>query len=135
MRWSGHGPLGTPGRHAVYLHDGYKKGDGVEHKHSGFGVAAFVTSVSAGVLLLLLFIVAGVMEVSTPGGIDENSASAMLVGLFLILFLLADVVAAGLAIVGLLQKDRKKIFAALGLVFSVAMILCTLVLVVIGNAL
>src|SRR5690606_33657307 len=98
----------------------------MEVKHSGVGIASFVTSIVAGVLIFLLVIIAGVLEVSTPGGMDEESIAAVLIGLFLFAFLGAELVALGLGIGGLIQKDRKKIFAILGVVFSATALLITL---------
>jgi hypothetical protein len=104
----------------------------VEKKHSGLGISSFIISTAIGVLMFLLFIVAGVMETSTPGGIDEDSTGAMLVGLFLIAFLVLDLLAIGLGIAGLIQKDRKKIFSILGVVFGASTIVITIFLMIIG---
>ena len=103
-----------------------------EQKHSGLGVASFITSLVSGILLFLLIVIAGVIEASTPGGMDEKSAAAVIVGLFLFAFLGAAFVALGLGIGGLLQKDRKKIFAILGAVFSAAASLGTIFIMMLG---
>lgn len=104
----------------------------MEKKHSGLGISSFIISIVIGVLMFLLFVVAGVMETSTPGGIDEESAGAVVVGLFLLAFLLLDVLALGLGIAGLVQKDRKKIFPVLGVVFSATTMLTTVFFMIIG---
>lgn len=106
----------------------------MEVKHSGVGIASFVTSIVAGVLIFLLVIIAGVLEVSTPGGMDEESIAAVLIGLFLFAFLGAELVALGLGIGGLIQQDRKKIFAILGVVFSATALLITLFILFLGLA-
>ena len=106
----------------------------MEVKHSGVGIASFVTSIVAGVLIFLLVIIAGVLEVSTPGGMDEESIAAVLIGLFLFASLGAELVALGLGIGGLIQKDRKKIFAILGVVFSATALLITLFILFLGLA-
>ncbi|MGN5518756.1 hypothetical protein VF673_07705 [Halopseudomonas sp. Lyrl_26] len=106
----------------------------MEVKHSGVGIASFVTSIVAGVLIFLLVIIAGVLEVSTPGGMDEESIAAVLIGLFLFAFLGAELLALGLGIGGLIQKDRKKIFAILGVVFSATALLITLFILFLGLA-
>ena len=49
-------------------------------------------------------------------------------------FLFAALVSLGLGIGGLLQKERKKVFAILGTVFSAAIILCTVALIALGLA-
>jgi hypothetical protein len=72
------------------------------------------------------------MEASTPGGMDEDSAGAVMVGLILFAFLGAALVALGLGIGGLLQKERKKIFAILGAVFSSVCLVGTISLVILG---
>lgn len=105
----------------------------MDQKHSGLGIASFIVSTIIGVLMFFLIIIAGVMEVSTPGGIDESSSSAMIVGLLMIALMIVDVVAVGLGIAGLTQKDRKKIFSILGIVFGVATIVGTIFLSIIGN--
>lgn len=107
----------------------------MEKKHSGLGISSFVISIITGVLMFVLIVVAGLMEVSTPGGIDENSASAMLVGLFMIALIIVDLVAVGLGIAGLAQRDRSRVFAVLGLVFGAFTITGTVALSIIGNML
>ena len=106
----------------------------MENKHSGIGIASFVISIATGVFTFLLMVVAGVMEVSTPGGIDENSVEAVVTGLFLIALLLLDLVALGLGVGGLLQKDRRKLLAVLGTVFSATTLFLTLCVMLIGLA-
>lgn len=103
-------------------------------KHSGPGIASFITGLTSAVFLFLLIVIAGVMEASTPGGIDEESAGAIILGLLLITFMLAALIALGLGIAGLLQSDRKKIFAILGTVFSALALVCTLFIMLLGLA-
>lgn len=103
-------------------------------QHSGLGVASFVTSIVAGILIFLLLAIAGVMEASTPGGISEDSASAMVVGLLLFVFLGVALVALGLGVGGLMQKERNKIFAVLGSIFSAATLICTVSIIAVGMA-
>ena len=105
-----------------------------DQKHSRLGIASFITSIVSGVLMFLLLVIAGVMETSTPGGMDENSAGAMMVGLFLFAFLGAALVALGLGIGGLIEKDRKKIFAILGTVFAAITVVGTIFILMLGLA-
>lgn len=105
----------------------------MEQKHSGIGIASFVISILAGILIFLVFAVAGSLEVSTPGGIDENSTEAIMIGLAIIGLLFFNVLAVGLGIGGLLQKERKKIFAILGTVFSSFLILSVIGLMILGT--
>lgn len=84
--------------------------------------------------MFLLLIIAGVMETSTPGGMDEESAGAVIIGLLLFALVGALLAAIGLGIAGLVQGNRKKIFAILGTVFSTAILLGTLFLLLVGMA-
>lgn len=97
------------------------------------GIASFAISLVTAVLVFVLLLVAGVMEATTPGGIDEASAGAVIVGLCIIALLGIDLVAIGLGIAALVQVGRKKVFSILGLVFACVTIAGTLLLMVIGN--
>ncbi len=103
-------------------------------KHSGIGIASFITSLISGVFIFLLIVIAGIMEASSPTGIDEESAAAILVGLALFLFGGLALISLGLGIAGLFQKDRQKVFAILGTVFSSSILLGTTLLMVVGAA-
>ncbi len=105
-----------------------------DQRHSGFGIASFITSIVSGILIFLVIITAGVIQVSTPRGLNEQSATAMTIGMFLFVFLFVSLVALGLGIVGLLQKERKKIFAILGTVFSAVTIVATISIIFLGIA-
>ncbi len=104
-----------------------------ERKHSGMGIASFITSVACAVVTFALIVVAGVMEASTPGGMDEKSAAAVAVGLGLLASLGVCLIALGLGVAGMLQRDRKKIFAVLGAIIAAAIVLGTVGLMVIGS--
>lgn len=104
-------------------------------KHSGLGLASFIISVVTAILIFILFIAAGVMEASTPGGIDEESAGAVLLGLLILLCLFVELVALGLGIGALCQSGRNKIFGILGTIFSAGMVLLTVAVIILGNSL
>ena len=102
--------------------------------HSGMGVASFTLSMVAGLGLLVIFAIAGVAE-SRPGGLDEASPLATAIGLVLLLAALANMVALGLGIAGLVQAGRNRLFATLGTVFASATLLGSLVLALLGTLL
>ena len=79
-----------------------------------------------------LFVIAGIMESTTPGGIDERSASAIIIGLLIIAMLTLDLVAVGLGAAGILQKERKRLFAVLGTIFASVTLACTILLMIVG---
>lgn len=53
-------------------------------KHSGIGIASFAMSLGILIVTFILVVVAGVMEASTPGGINEESPAAIMLGLAII---------------------------------------------------
>lgn len=101
-------------------------------RHSGIGIASFVISCVSTVLIVALVVVAGVIEVSTPGGMAEDSVVAIVIGLMMFFFVFLALIALGLGIAGLFQAQRRKVFAALGTVLSVATVGGAAALVVIG---
>jgi len=106
----------------------------VERKHSGLGISSFVISLAGGFAMFLLFCVAGFMETTTPGGIDENSGVAVVLGLVIFAVIAVHLLGLGLASGALTQKNRKKVFSILGLVFNALVIVGTTGLIVLGNA-
>lgn len=105
----------------------------MDRKQSGLGIASFIISITTGVLIFMLFMVAGAMAAATHGNLDNNSVGLILLGLFIIFFILLDLVAVGLGIAGLFQNNRKKVFAILGLVFSVMILLFTGFMMILGS--
>jgi len=86
---------------------------------SGMGIASLVLSVLAGFGLILLILVAGAIEASTPGGMAEDSPAAIIIGLLLLLDMLLLLVSLGLGVASLFHANRKKLTGILGIIFSV----------------
>ncbi|MFM2480303.1 hypothetical protein [Celerinatantimonas sp. YJH-8] len=103
-----------------------------DQKHSGVGIASFIISIVTAVFSFLFILIAGVVSTLVPGGLDRHSGALILIGLFVIIFIFSELVALGLGIAGLCQRDRNKIFAILGTVFSVVALLITMLLALIG---
>ncbi len=101
-------------------------------KHSGFGIASFIIALAAGALECVLIVIAGILETMTPGGVDEDSPVAMLLGLVVIGGILINLLGIIFGIVGLFQRDRKKPFAVLGVVIGSLVLLGMLLVIVIG---
>ena len=96
---------------------------GRQDKHSGMGIASLVLAILVGILAFWVIALAGVLEATTPGGIDEDAPLTALIGLAILGCPLANLVGLGLGIAGLIQRGSKKLTAILGtigngLVFS-----------------
>lgn len=104
-------------------------------KHSGLGLGSFFTSIASGIVLIILIISAGYIEASSPGGMDEESSAAILIGLLMLVSLAASIIALGLGICGLFQKEKKKLFAILGGLVSLLIIVGTVSLIAFGLSL
>jgi hypothetical protein len=88
-----------------------------------------------GVGLFVLVVLAGVMAASNPGGkVDDKAPVVVMLGLGIIGGVLFAVVGAGLGIAGIVQKNRKKLFATLGLIFNALAVLGVVGLMIIGLA-
>ena len=104
----------------------------IKPKHSGFGVASFIISIAVGLLLFIVFAIAGFIQASTPGGMDQHSIKALVIGLSIIGLFLFDIVAAVLGIIGLFQRERKRLFAILGTLFSSLTVISVIALITFG---
>lgn len=99
-------------------------------KHSGIGIASFVTGITFCLLTFISVVAADLVAASMPGGIDEQSAA----GIVLALSLAGSLVALRLGVGGISQEARKKGFAILGIVFSAATILGIGLIMAVGLA-
>ena len=104
----------------------------MEQKHSGLGIASFILSCISGFCLFFTILVAGIIEASNLGDSNENTSLLMLVGFSVLAFLFVALIASGLGIAGLIQKDRNKIYAVFGTIFSASAILVTLYILMVG---
>ena len=112
--------------------EGVQNAEPIKPKHSGFGVASFSISIAVGLLILVVFVIAGILQVSTPGGMDQHSIKNMVIGLSIIGLLLFDIIAAVFGIIGLFQRERKKLFAILGTIFSLLTVILVIALIIFG---
>lgn len=87
-------------------------------RHSGLGITSFVISLVMFIFFFILVTIAGVIEISTPGGMSEESPIAVIMGMFTILGILLCLVGCGFGIAGFCQKECKKIFSILGIIFN-----------------
>jgi len=103
-------------------------------KHSGLGIASFLTAICLGFALIALIAVAGVVEASNPGGMDGESATALMIGLGIFAIIGLSFIGLALGFVGVFAANRSKVFAILGVVFNGLLLLAIGALFVIGTA-
>jgi hypothetical protein len=103
-------------------------------KHSRFGIASFIIALGVGVFEFVLIAIAGVLAMQAGGELDENSPEAMIVGLGVFAGFGMNLISLGLAIAGLCDRNRKKVFAVLGLVINILLFFGVCGLMVIGAA-
>jgi hypothetical protein len=96
-------------------------------KHSGPGIASCILSIVAVSVLFMLIIVAGVIDTSAPGGLENNPAGALFLGMMILGGLTIDIAALFLGIAGLYQHNRKKLAPLIGTALSI------IVLIIIGS--
>ena len=102
-------------------------------KHSGLGIASVIIAVLSFLGIFLLLLAAGVMSEVAPEQIDDDNGPLTTgLGVLVLLALVLCVAGLALAIAGLFQPQRYKLFPILGLILNGLVILGTLLVVVIG---
>ena len=101
---------------------------------SKLGIASLLISIFTAIGLFISFLIAAVMEANYYGGIDEGSAGAVILIIFIFGFLFLDFVAVGLGIAGIFQKMRSRITAIMGTIISSATLIIIFSLIGIGIA-
>jgi hypothetical protein len=105
-----------------------------DEPHSGAGIASVVIAGLAGLAFLILIAVAGVMAQGQGGELDENSPETIVLGMALLADAALALIGVIVAIVGLAQKDRKKVSCILGVVINGLLLLGMSGLICIGIA-
>lgn len=103
-------------------------------KHSGLGVASFCISMLTGAVVFAMIVIATMMELASPDGMDEESPAAIVLGLVLLAGILVAFISAVLGFVSCFQADRTKVFGILGAVIGGTITFATLALIAVGLA-
>lgn len=103
-------------------------------KHSGFGIASFVIFITTVIAHFTILRINCTLERTSAAGTDTNTA---LIPLYIFLFsILAEPIFAvyllGLVLgaIGLFQKNRRKVFAVLGVVFNLLAFIVLMTIIV-----
>lgn len=103
-------------------------------KQSTIGLASIIVAGTAAMILFAVFVIAGIVEGSTSGGMDEDSPAAVVLGLTLFAACGLQLLALVLGIVGACQADRSKTLPVIGIALSVLALMGTGLLLAIGLA-
>lgn len=101
-------------------------------KHSGLGITSFVLAIVACLLMFVQVAIAGVIAAGAGGQLSEEAPQAFILGCGIIMTGLVYLVGIALAIGGLCQRNRYKVFSILGLVLNIVFILGIGMLMLIG---
>jgi len=101
---------------------------------SQLGTSSLLISIFTAIGVFIVFLIAGVIESNTYGGIDEESAEAIIIGLFIFGFVFLDLLAIGLGIAGIFQKTRERVTAIIGTIISSATLIILVSLIGVGLA-
>ena len=83
-------------------------------RNSGLGIASFVLAIVSIVAAIAIFGYAGFLEISTEGGVDEDTTAAIMIGLAIFACIGRQLIGLILGVVGLFQSNRRRTFAAIG---------------------
>lgn len=124
----------------VHLHAGYcttRKlgGETMSNRHSIFGVISFLMGLGCGAVILACVGYSTYLEMTTPGGIDEQAPEVILIGLAMLGFMGLSILGGAIGFVGLFESESNKLFAILGTLTCAAVFLAPLALIIIGLAL
>jgi hypothetical protein len=97
-------------------------------------VLSFILALVAGVLILGVFVAAGVLTMQAGGDLDENSPEAVFIGLGMMAGLGLALLGLILGIVGTLGDHSKKVFAYIGATLNGLILLGTVGLICAGIA-
>lgn len=100
---------------------------------AGLGIASFVLSLGAGLLMVVLIVLVGFADFSSVGGLDEGAPATLLLGLGIFGAGLAEILALALGVAGVLQHDRRTLLAKLGMLMAASTLVGTAALVVVGT--
>jgi hypothetical protein len=103
--------------------------------HSRLGIASFIISLVAGSSLVAATFALMCLLFATAGGKVEGRPSPLMVflGCWMLLAPVGALLGAALGIAGLVERGRRRVFAALGLVFNGLIVLGLVFLLIIGS--
>jgi hypothetical protein len=104
----------------------------MSNPQSGFGIASFVVSILGCLSIFASIVLAVILASASPEGVKDNSIEAIILGLVMLGSMALLIIALVLGVVGIMSRNRSKVFAILGTTFSGLALAGALGLIVIG---
>lgn len=101
-------------------------------KVSILGIISTVIAILIGAGIFTVFIIAGYLEATTPGGVSDKSPTAIIIGLAAIFALAVNALGVILGAVGVFQRNTNKLFAVVGIMLNLLILLTTFGLIALG---
>lgn len=98
-------------------------------RHSGVGIASFVISLIAIIILLGLILLAILTEAIGISA-DSQEILYLIIGFSAIILGLLSIIGIVLGIIGVFQEDRKRVFSILGLIINAVPVLTMIYLII-----
>ncbi|MGD0572998.1 MAG: YcxB family protein [Sedimentisphaerales bacterium] len=107
--------------------------DGRAGKHSGYGIISFMIALAAVVAVFLAFMAVLICAIIVGGPADKGAPLFIVFGVVFVLAWGIAFIGAGFGIAGLLSKNRKKLFAAIGLGINLLIILSVVLIILVRS--
>lgn len=104
--------------------------DGRAGKHSGYGIISFMIALAA---VFLAFMVVMISAIIVGGPADKGAPLFIVFGVVFVLAWGIAFIGAGFGIAGLLSKNRKKLFAVIGLGINLLIILSIVLIILVRS--
>lgn len=101
---------------------------------SALGIASTAIAAVSILAIFVVLTIAGAIEASTPGGMSEDSAEAVIIGMSIFGCIGLNLLAIGLGIGGIFQKAKERLWAVIGTTLATASIVITVFIISVGIA-
>lgn len=101
-------------------------------RHSGLGITSFVLAIINLLIFIAALVIGGIISTQNLSSFDETSPLAVVLGAIIILSFVLSLLGLGLGIAGVCSRNKKKIFAILGVIFNLVFIITVTVLFIFG---
>lgn len=102
-------------------------------RHSGYGIVSFLIALAAVAAVFLAFMAILICAIIVGGLADKDAPLFVVLGVVFVLAWGIAFIGAGYGIAGLLSKNRKKLFAVIGLSINLLIILSIVLIILVRS--